>query len=351
VVYVIKNFKVKHSYTLFFTLIILFILVLSTPVMAESGVVVTGQADINSDQSLARDEALEDAFLKAVQKSIGTYINRSVQVEDYQLINASTYSKVEGFISDYEIINEGTDEAGEVYQVEIIADVKPAALSELDNIQFVLETQTSNPRIYADLESGLQQDLHNQLQELGFLTVDQIDDVSNNADIIISGDLRLENLPDYHLRRGPLKVRQAVVDLEARNGNGQRLAQVTGFSKGYGSSAEIAEEIALEKSIVGISQELASQLLTELSFNSSGNQIRLDILNLSDFRELENIDNMLAGIRSINSIDFRSYNNGTASYDLKAAQASQQVAAAINNQSDRLKVLEVNSSTIIVSFN
>ncbi|MBW2260155.1 MAG: hypothetical protein JRF18_06845, partial [Deltaproteobacteria bacterium] len=106
-------------------------------------IVSIGMAGGQSPQ--ARDVAINDALRNAVEQGVGTYISSETIVEQLTLVEDRIYSESRGYITSYEIIEEGVKEG--VYQVKISAVVKMEQLADdLESIGLLIRKK-QNPRV------------------------------------------------------------------------------------------------------------------------------------------------------------------------------------------------------------
>ncbi|MBW1742918.1 MAG: hypothetical protein JRJ47_05750 [Deltaproteobacteria bacterium] len=106
-------------------------------------IVSIGMAGGQSPQ--ARDVAINDALRNAVEQGVGTYISSETIVEQMTLVEDRIYSESRGYITSYDIIEEGVKEG--VYQVKISAVVKMEQLAEdLESIGLLIRKK-QNPRV------------------------------------------------------------------------------------------------------------------------------------------------------------------------------------------------------------
>jgi hypothetical protein len=75
-----------------------------------------------------RKEALNDAFISAVQQSVGIMLETSVIIENQELIEERISARSEGFVDRYDVLSEYDGKA-----IVLDVSVKPAALNNLKN--------------------------------------------------------------------------------------------------------------------------------------------------------------------------------------------------------------------------
>jgi len=103
---------------------------------------------------LAREKALDEAKRTAIEKAVGTSIQSSTVVENFQVVKDQIFSRTSGYLSNLKILEEKKTKLG-TYEIKIEAEVEIAALVEdLDRFQKILQWQ-KNPRIRIQIESGI----------------------------------------------------------------------------------------------------------------------------------------------------------------------------------------------------
>ncbi len=75
----------------------------------------------NNDIKSAKKEAMHEAFKEVIQKGVGVYIKTKSEVKDYQVTYSKILSESEGYIENFNILSERTDDG--VYIVSIEANV------------------------------------------------------------------------------------------------------------------------------------------------------------------------------------------------------------------------------------
>lgn len=83
---------------------------------------------VNNDLPKARRDALTEAFKNALQKAVGVYIKAKSKVENFELTYSKILSESEGYVKNYKILKEKTEDG--VYSVEIEAEVSGEKLDD-----------------------------------------------------------------------------------------------------------------------------------------------------------------------------------------------------------------------------
>ncbi|MDW7680035.1 MAG: flagellar assembly protein T N-terminal domain-containing protein, partial [bacterium] len=100
----------------------------------------------SNDVGLARDQAIDDALRKAVEQTLGTFVQSSTLVENNMLVEDNILSWSNGYVRRHQVISEGKSDPT-TYQVTIEAEVELANLkNDWDGIQNLL-SKMGNPRV------------------------------------------------------------------------------------------------------------------------------------------------------------------------------------------------------------
>ncbi len=100
----------------------------------------------SNDVGLARDQAIDDALRKAVEQSLGTFIQSSTLVENSMVVEDNILSWSDGYVRQHQIISEGRMDPN-TYQVTVKAEVELANLrNDWESVQNLLN-RMGNPRV------------------------------------------------------------------------------------------------------------------------------------------------------------------------------------------------------------
>ncbi|HOO49655.1 MAG TPA: flagellar assembly protein T N-terminal domain-containing protein [Alphaproteobacteria bacterium] len=100
---------------------------------------------IENDILAAREEAITDALIKAIERYNGVYINGTTLVSNGSLLSSDVESRYSGFVSAYEVASETRD--SNFYRVQICTSVKPTVpnssysygITQSDNVEIHYE--------------------------------------------------------------------------------------------------------------------------------------------------------------------------------------------------------------------
>lgn len=107
-------------------------------------VTVDGVAGLKENQTLSRDNAINDAQRKAVEQAVGVMLSSETLVENSALVRDSIYSKSQGYIKQYKIVKEGPD--GDIYVVTIMAIIGVTDLKNDLGALGLLHVRVGKPR-------------------------------------------------------------------------------------------------------------------------------------------------------------------------------------------------------------
>ena len=75
----------------------------------------------DGNKAVARDQAIRDGLRIAVEQAVGTMVASETLVQNYEVLRDQIYSKTQGYIKDYTLIDE--KEEGTLYRVTLKAQV------------------------------------------------------------------------------------------------------------------------------------------------------------------------------------------------------------------------------------
>ncbi|MBF0286544.1 MAG: flagellar assembly protein T N-terminal domain-containing protein [SAR324 cluster bacterium] len=111
-------------------------------------VIATGSAEIYSGNvGSARNQALQNAQRQAVEQGVGALIDSNTISENFQIIKDEILSSSRGFVTNYEILQEGRTEDGTAYEVKIRADVSDQGIRNKLTALRILHKKMGNKRL------------------------------------------------------------------------------------------------------------------------------------------------------------------------------------------------------------
>ena len=165
--------KVIFKNIIVVTLVIGFIFALEFKSKAQQqttqAVISKGVATIfGDDKGLARDQAIDDALRKAVEQTLGTFVQASTLVQNNMVVEDNILAWSDGYVRSHRIMSEGLADAS-TYEVTIEAEVELANLkNDWDSIQNLLN-RMGNPRLMFMIE---EQNIGQSTNRFDYLSVD-----------------------------------------------------------------------------------------------------------------------------------------------------------------------------------
>ncbi len=365
-----KTFILNH---LFF-LLCLFLLPFNT--LAADPVSINATAEgiaviVDNNTALARDQAVKDALRMVVEQTVGTMISSETVVESYEVLQDQIYSKTQGYIRNYNIINESPD--GNLYRVTIQANVAKGVLKNDLMALGLLIARKNMPRImimvaeqnvgmhnysywwhvvagHADL-TITENTLMEKLSEKGFNIVDHSVKTKN---IQISDAYKIESLTNDAIKTignlydaevviygkalsklagsvmgSSMKSAQADVSLRAVNtDNGQVIASSTNHAAAVHPSEVNAGTEALKLAAEGIAEKLITQIINRWSQDvSGGTMIQVVISGIKSYNHLVKFKEMVQKkIRGVAGLYQRDFSSGVATLDINISTTAQNLA-------------------------
>ena len=106
---------------------------------------VEGVGVAEGSNETAHNEAVQKALRNALEKSIGVMVSSESLVKNFQLIQDSIYSNVQGYVKDYQVTEDNKGADG-VTKIKVLASVEESRLeNDLKGIKVVLDAK-GNPK-------------------------------------------------------------------------------------------------------------------------------------------------------------------------------------------------------------
>lgn len=124
-------------------------------------VTVDGISIINGDnKAKARDEALRDAYRRAIEKGVGITIRSETEMQMLEVLKDVIMSNSEGYVKKWEIKKEGIRDDG-LYSVTINAEVVKGAIKKdnKDALKIIIDLM-GNPRFLVLIDETISGEKH-----------------------------------------------------------------------------------------------------------------------------------------------------------------------------------------------
>ncbi len=111
-------------------------------------VTASGAATIYSNNtSSARNQALQNALRQAVEQGVGTFIDSQTLARNYEVIRDEIYSTSQGYVTQYDILQEGVSTDGTSFEVSIRAEVAEGKIADKLTALRILHQKMGNKRL------------------------------------------------------------------------------------------------------------------------------------------------------------------------------------------------------------
>ncbi len=344
----------------------------------EAPVVVTGMAVGTTVES--RNMAIDDALQQAVRQTVGIYISSETLVENMTLVTDRIYSQTQGYIKNYEILDENHDD--EAYRVKISARVKtvnlvddldsigllirkkqhPRVMVVLDSRQIDFFTQDGSRNIANQIESHLMQkgfdivdasqvSLKKQLEialfEQGYAQAGQIA-LDFGAEVLIAGTVRREFANVRQVYGTNIQFYSNEIQLKAFETHSARVLY-SGFRNRPPTAIDYLGP--LEAASLELIDEMVASILEKWRKDvNEGTAYQLNVSN-ARFKELDQLTKELQGMQGISGIKTQSFQFDTASLDLQYKGTLQElVRKIIQIQSPEIEITGFQTNSIDIAI-
>lgn len=355
-------------------------------------VAVEGYASIvDSKKDIARENALSNAFRRAVEQAVGVLVESETLVKNFQLVSDRIYSKSAGYIKKYTITGEKVE--GDTFRIEIKALVSKVKIEkDLDEIGLLIK-KAGKPRLMLLISeqnvisdkpsywwgdsSGVnigvaENTITEKLAGKGFSFVDrqvvvarakgELKSVSaTGPDINNDTALKLASMGEAEvviigqavakagtpLMGTTIRSCQATISVRALNAdNGEPLASVTASATAPHVDPVTGGSEALKKASLEISDKLMSQILAKWKKRVSGiYMIKLMVSGLKFDRVKEFMQFLKDQTDNIEEIYDRSYKDGVAKLDMEVSGNTRDIAEELSGKKFISGTIEVSSFT------
>jgi hypothetical protein len=237
------------------------------------------------DKGLARDQALDDALRNAVEQGLGTFVQSSTLVENFQVVSDNILTWSNGYVKTYNILSEGmTDQT--TYEVSIQALLEMANLkNDWDSLQNLI-AKMQNPRILIIMD---EQNIGQSRDRYHFLSVDMTIAEATLMNTFLENGF---DVIDAATMRQNIKAEQAYA---AATGNSQMASQI-GKSLG-------AEVIVTGKAIAKVATGINLGGMKSCQANLTARVVKADIASViatsSQHAAYPHIDEVTGGTKAI----------------------------------------------------
>jgi hypothetical protein len=360
---------------------------------AAQEVTATGMGSIiNGDVAHARDDAIDDALRTAIEQALGTMISSETLVENFQLIDDNIFSKTEGYIQHYQVVEEGKRDES-LYEVTVKAIVKMSDLiNDFDAIATLIRRKNT-PRmmvlidetnigetpgyhlVTANLNTA-ETAIMEQFMAKGFRFVDQETVKANlnrsvaaailqgdnakaatlgksyGAEVVITGKA-VAKATETEAFGAKIRSQQATVTARAiRTDTGDIIA--TGSAQGAFPHIDdmTGGAKAIQKASAQLSDDLMQKILGRWQADvNTGTTITLQVGGITSYSQLKKFESSLTYyVRGLTSVARREYSGSMATFEVQLKGDADDLAQRLDGQNiDGIQVSVVGMSQNSVS--
>lgn len=320
-------------------------------------------AIVQNDMALARDNAINDALRKAVEQAVGMFISSQTIVENFTVIEDNIYSRSQGYIRNYSIASEKSEET--LYHVKVKASVKVGTIQNDLSALGLLMSRKGMPRLMVLMTertsagegaafqwdptapSVAEEVIQSDFLKDGFTFVDRTSlaklqkvegaDISNDtarrfgdqvdAELVIAGSATAKSAGN--VAGTAMKSYQATVTGRAiRTDNGVVIASATDAA----SSVHIEDAAGTADAIRKASEKLAANLKAQIIAKWQGEVASVTMVSMTvrgiksypDFVQFKSV--LKSDVRGVKEIYQRSMKTGEAKIDVEVQGSAQSLA-------------------------
>ena len=329
----------------------------STPVGAASVEVEGFGPLIQNDLAQARDEALADARVRAVEQAAGVQVEARSELAQELMVMSETGTSSEGFISHEQILEEGMAGDG-LYRVRLRADVSAGKvrdglrrLLQDDAIVLVLEEDGGVSPFFESY-------LTSELASLGYARIIR----AASAEPASLSDAQLEALAIRHMAdvvlvghaeaRDNSKLSEAMFSahgdgtlkaFRAREGLVLASAQAQEV-RGFGNTPDKARGNALQETAKALAKDVMGSLARK-----KAQSVLVVISDLPAYADFKKCKAILSQMRWVSDVEAVRFESGTGVYQLKVGEDVELLAARLDQFPD-LSVVQFDDERIQLHF-
>ncbi len=353
-------------------------------------------AIINGDEAKAADDALGSALRNAVEQVVGTMIESSTLIQNYQVVEDRIYNRTQGYVQTYEVLSQ-TKRGDNILETTIRAVVKKGNLEEDLAAIGLLLSRKNKPRIMVlvdernmhhhyfyynvDLNTSATE-ITNKFLEKGFKFVDaaviknklnkdavmaaisgdaasaQVIARESGAEVLLIGSAisRAARASSGVIRDAGMVSCQASLNLRAvRADDGSIIATAANQAAAVHVDQIAGGTQALIKASGMAAEELIGKILKVWESDVySGATVQVRVLNIPSFNDLIRFKNMIQTYaRGVQNIYQRDYSGGAALLDIELKGNANQLAEELAVKSFdpyNVDIVNVSQNTIVLKL-
>ena len=361
--------------TVLLILALLLMLTMSGTVLAKE-VTVTGYG-------ISKDDAVRDALRNAVEQAVGTLVDSQTLVQNMAVINDEIYTKSQGFVRDYKVIDARSSGGQVTVTVRALIDTEPNSelMTKLQKLKLI-EVGLRDPKIgviiaeynksYWIPNQAAEASVIRKLREAGFKRVIDPRQAAN-----IRGNDFIKSVMDGDLATarsmaGAYSLDYVVVGSAFSNFAGEVVAgggvlsarasieakvmkvdtgEIIGSNTFEAAGVDITGDIAAKKAIAKAGEKVADYLIKELLNYAADTEkpLRIVVRHLTSFNKLNALQSELKATHGVKAVYLRNYQNGMAELDVNYTGTPQVLATQLQSFGNLpLVVVNISNSSLDV---
>jgi hypothetical protein len=325
---------------------------------------------IGGDIAQARDEAIIDARVRALEQVAGVFVDSQTLIKNEVLLDSMVRDRTQGLITSYKILDEGETSDGR-YRVFIEARVVPEEVkqklqgltSDFAMVVMIQETNLGKPHGPPIVENAV----ITKLVEAGYRVADpnQVNKIrerdrmrallENDLDAIksIAGRFLANLLVMGRAMSEPSQVTQGIISARARVNlrvveaeTGQILInREMGDIRGFDLAQDRAGQKALRSAGESITEYLVERL--DKHFKRKERTIEVRVRGLTSVEDLQRFKNLLRSFRWVSEVDEKAFNPKESVVTVRYPEKTLYLAGRIGGQHD-YRVVQFDRTRILV---
>ncbi|MBD3183225.1 hypothetical protein GF312_13095 [Candidatus Poribacteria bacterium] len=349
----------------------------SLPIIAE------GIAPVIQDNLvLAKRDARRDAYRRAIEQGVGVKITAETQMEMLQIVSDLVITKAQGYVKSHKVLEEWIDEDS-VYHIKIEAVVQEGDIhNDLEALGILIDYVVDNPvvmivfvednpgenQLFSVAEarmSAVFSSAKYHLVDKRQIQLIQEDEITRkmiagdkdvlitmsdrfNADILIVGEISVAEFKERYTNESGLATVEANANIRAIIA---RTGQIIISKQSQDKAAALSLESATTKAITKCIDKVAKQFIYEIPTRLFQARTVKIIINNCQFSQRKELLQAFLNISSIINVYPRTFENNTATFDIKTQDSSESLAEALDVLSKpQLNIVTVNAGQVIAEI-
>jgi hypothetical protein len=316
-------------------------------------VVVTGESPIyEANSAQAKERALQEAFVAAISKVMGTFVTAESFTQNFVSIDRSVLNKTKGYIKTYEILELQEQPDYLVLKVQVVVS-KQSVADDLTALGILLDAMGNPMAVILGEDEGLPAPesvavFRQFLSQKGFYLIEDSLGKQPDLSVQLAGKIQNQNKVEGTGFSGAIvSLTATVFDPKTNN--------VVVSEQTMANGAGLNEAAALKEAYQKAGRDLARKMVQTLSEKwgrqvTSGRPIEVTA-NLEDYASLQNFTRRLQNVFGVKKVDLKSFQNNRADYLVRfPGQTGTLVDLVMKAMSDKMAVSVIKFDASSIEF-